>query len=164
MPPTGRTTEPALPRQPMLQRMKLPIIAVAFAALGAGAVTTYRLTAPDGRVVACRPGATPLARLELLFGMGKKDGGEVSDAEWRAFLDAEVSPRFPDGLMVLTGDGQWRSSVGGGRAKEKSRIVEIWYRPTADSEARIEAIRTSYKRRYGQESVMRVDGVSCVSF
>jgi hypothetical protein len=147
----------------MLQRMRLPMIALAFASLGAGAVATYRLIAPDGRVVVCRPGATPLARLELLFGMGKKDGSEVSDTEWRAFLDAEVSPRFPDGLMVLTGDGQWRSSVDG-RAKEKSRIVEIWYRPSADSEARIEAIRSSYKHRYGQESVMRVDGVSCVSF
>jgi hypothetical protein len=147
----------------MLQNMKLPMIALAFAGLGAGAVTTYRLTAPDGRIVTCRPGATALARLELLFGMGKKDGSEVSDAEWRAFLDAEVTTRFPDGLMVLTGDGQWRSSVGG-RAKEKSRIVEIWYRPSADSDARIEAIRSAYKGRYGQESVMRVDGVSCVSF
>ena len=124
----------------MLQYMKLPMIALAFASLGAGAVTTYRLTAPDGRIVACRPGATPLARLELLFGMGKRDGSEVSDAEWRAFLDAEVSPRFPDGLMVLTGDGQWRSNVGR-RAKEKARIVEIWYRPAAESEAKIEAIR-----------------------
>ena len=71
----------------MLQNIKLPMIALAFAGLGAGAVTTYRLTAPDGRIVACRPGATALARLELLFGMGKKDGSEVSDAEWRAFLD-----------------------------------------------------------------------------
>jgi hypothetical protein len=111
----------------------------------------------------CRPGATPLARLELLFGMGRKEGGEVSDAEWRAFLDTEVTPRFPDGLMVLTGDGQWRSSVSG-RAKEKSRIVEIWYRPSPDSEPKIEAIRSAYKGRYGQDSVMRVDGVSCVSF
>ena len=147
----------------MLQQVKLPMIVLAFAGLGAGAVTTYRVTTPDPGGLACRPGATPLARLELLFGMGKKDGSEVSDAEWRAFLEAEVSPRFPDGLMVLTGDGQWRSSVDG-RAKEKSRIVEIWYRPSADSENRIEAIRASYKRRYGQESVMRVDGVSCVSF
>jgi Protein of unknown function (DUF3574) len=113
--------------------------------------------------MACRPGATALARLALLFGMGKKDGSEVSDAEWRAFLDIEVSPRFPDGLMVLTGDGQWRSSVGG-RAKEKARIVEIWYRPATDSDGKIEAIRSAYKGRYGQESVMRVDGVSCVSF
>jgi hypothetical protein len=65
--------------------------------------------------------------------------------------------------MVLTGDGRWRNSVDG-RAKEKSRIVEIWYRPSAGSEASLEAIRSSYKHRYGQESVMRVDGVSCVSF
>jgi hypothetical protein len=147
----------------MLQQVKLPMIVLAFAGLGAGAVTTYRVTTPDPRGLTCRPGATPLARLELLFGMGKKDGGEVSDAEWRAFLDTEVSPRFPDGLMVLTGDGQWRSSLSG-RAKEKSRIVEIWYRPSADSDPKIEAIRSAYKSRYGQESVMRVDGVSCVSF
>lgn len=147
----------------MLQQVKLPMIVLAFAGLGAGAVATYRVTTPDQRGLTCRPGAAPLARLELLFGMGKKEGGEVSDAEWRAFLDTEVSPRFPDGLMVLTGDGQWRSSVSG-RAKEKSRIVEIWYRPSADSEPKIEAIRSAYKGRYGQESVMRVDGVSCVSF
>src|ERR1043166_941688 len=135
MPVTRRA--PPTPRDDtaMLQHMKLPMIALAFAGLGAGAVTTYRATAPDTRIVACRPGATALARLELLFGMGKKDGSEVSDAEWRAFLDIEVSPRFPDGLMVLTGDGQWRSSVGG-RAKEKARMVEIWYRPAADSDGK----------------------------
>jgi hypothetical protein len=74
-----------------------------------------------------------------------------------------VSPRFPDGLMVLTGYGQWRDSAGG-RAREKARVVEIWYRPSADSDARIEAIRAAYKGRFAQESVMRVDGVSCVSF
>jgi hypothetical protein len=142
---------------------RLPAIAVACAGLGAGAVATYRLTAPEPRAVACRPGAKALARLELLFGMGKPDGAEVSDGEWRAFLDAEVSPRFPDGLMVLTGYGQWRDSAGG-RAREKARVVEIWYRPSADSDARIEAIRAAYKGRFAQESVMRVDGVSCVSF
>ena len=69
----------------MLQQLKLPVIALAFAGLGAGAVATYRLTAPDGRLAACRPGATPLARLELLFGMGKKDGSEVSERSGAPF-------------------------------------------------------------------------------
>jgi hypothetical protein len=147
----------------MMQYLRLPAIALAFAGLGAGAVVSYRTLFPEPRGAACRAGATALARLELLFGMGKKDGGEVSEAEWRAFLDAEVTPRFPDGLMVMMAYGQWRS--GAGRpAKENSRVVEIWYRPTADSEARIEAIRAAYKSRFGQESVMRVDGISCVSF
>jgi hypothetical protein len=149
--------------QTIAQYARLPVIALACAGLGAGAVATYRLTAPEPRAVICRPGATALARLELLFGRGKADGEEVSDGQWRTFLDAEVSPRFPEGLMVLTGYGQWRSSEGG-RAREKSRVVEIWYRPAADSDAKIEAIRTAYKVRFGQESVMRVDGVSCVSF
>ncbi len=147
----------------MMQQLRLPMLAVAFAGLGAGAVATYRLTGPEWRIVACRPGAAALARLELLFGMAKPDGSEVSDAEWRAFLEAEVSSRFPDGLMVLTGYGQWRSTETGS-AREKSRVVEIWYRPAADSDAKIETIRAAYKTRFGQESVMRVDGVSCVSF
>jgi hypothetical protein len=40
----------------------------------------------------------------------------------------------------------------------------IWYRREADSEAGIEAIRQAYKAQFQQESVMRVDGASCVSF
>jgi hypothetical protein len=65
--------------------------------------------------------------------------------------------------MVLTGHGEWRSKVGR-RAREKTRVIEIWYRLAADSDAKIETIRTAYKTSFGQESVMRVDGVSCVSF
>jgi hypothetical protein len=147
----------------MMQQLRLSMVAVAFAGLGVGALAGYRLIGTEWRIVTCRPGATALARLELLFGMARPDGDEVSDAEWRAFLDSEVSPRFPDGLMVLTGYGQWRSSETGS-AREKARVVEIWYRPAADSDAKIETIRAAYKSRFGQESVMRVDGVSCVSF
>jgi hypothetical protein len=147
----------------MMQQFRLPVVAVAFAGLGAGAVATYKWAAPEPGIASCRKGASPLARLELLFGMGKADGGEVSEVEWRAFLDKEISPRFPKGLMVLTGYGQWRTSAGG-RAEEKTRVIEIWYRTTPDSEAKIEAIRSAYKARFAQESVMRVDGVSCVSF
>jgi uncharacterized protein DUF3574 len=147
----------------MMQQLRLPMVVLALTGLGAGAVATFRLTGPEWRIVTCRPGATAFARLELLFGMGKADGNEVSDAEWRAFLETEVSPRFPEGLMVLTGLGLWRSSEGS-QAREKSRMVEIWYRPARNSDANIEAIRAAYKTRFGQESVMRVDGVSCVSF
>ena len=139
------------------------MVAVAFAGLGVGALAGYRLIGTEWRIVTCRPGATALARLELFFGKAMPHGDEVSDAELRAFLDSEVSPRFPDGLMVLTGYGQWRSSETGS-AREKARVVEIWYRPAADSDAKIETIRAAYKSRFGQESVMRVDGVSCVSF
>jgi hypothetical protein len=81
----------------MLQNMKLPMIALAFAGLGRRRGHDLSIDGAGRAHRACRPGATALARLELLFGMGKKDGSEVSDTEWRAFLDTEVSPRFPDG-------------------------------------------------------------------
>jgi Protein of unknown function (DUF3574) len=43
-------------------------------------------------------------------------------------------------------------------------MLVIWYRHEATTEAAIEAIRGAYKKWFGQESVLRVDGASCVSF
>jgi len=88
----------------------------------------------------------------------------VTEAEWAAFLDEEVTPRFPDGLTVLTGNGQWRNSKGI-VTKETSALLIILYEPSAEKETAIEDIRAAYKDRFQQESVMRVDGgESCVSF
>jgi hypothetical protein len=147
----------------MNEQLRLPILALAFAGVSAVAVAAYYAVAPPPMSAACRVAATPYARLELLFGLGRKDGTEIGEADWRAFLDSEVTPRFPDGLTVLNGYGQWRNGAGA-IAREKSVMLVIWHRRTADSEARIEAIRAAYKARFGQESVLRVDGVSCVSF
>ena len=146
----------------MMQYLRLSAIALAFAGLGVGTVTAYRLMGSDP-AAACRAGASAYARLELLFGLGKQGGGEVSEEEWRAFLETEVTPRFPDGLTVVAAYGQWRSRSGE-VAREPSRVLVIWYRREAASEAGIEAIRQAYKAQFSQESVMRVDGISCVSF
>ena len=146
----------------MTQRFGWPALAIVSAALGAGLVTAYRANV-DPPAAACQLGAAGMARLELLFGMGRKDGGEISDAEWAAFLDAEVTPRFPAGLTVLSGYGQWQGESGE-LTREKSRVLLVWYQRAADSERKIEAIRSAYKQRFAQESVMRVDGRSCVSF
>ena len=111
----------------------------------------------------CPEGASAMAQVDLLFGTGRRDQPPVSANEWADFLDTQVTPRFPDGLTVLRGDGQWRG--GDGRiGKEDSIVLLIWYEPSAQAEAGIEAIRTAYKARFDQESVMRVDGASCVSF
>jgi len=113
---------------------------------------------------ACAEGAFPLARLELYFGTQKPGGAPVTEAEWAAFLDEEVTPRFPDGLTVLTGNGQWRNSRGV-VTKETSSVLVILYEPSGEKEAAIEDIRAAYKDRFDQESVMRVDaGMQCVSF
>lgn len=147
----------------MTQRFGLPALAIVSAAVGAGLVTVYRAApAPTPATLACRAGAA-MDRLELLFGMGKPDGSTISDADWTAFLDAEVTPRFPDGLTVLSGYGQWRGDSGK-LTREASRVLLVWYKPAPDTEHKIEAIRAAYRERFSQDSVMRVDSRSCVSF
>ncbi|MGI8485914.1 MAG: DUF3574 domain-containing protein [Thermomicrobiales bacterium] len=103
---------------------------------------------------------------ELYFGTTKPNGMELTDEEFNTFVDNEITPRFPDGLTVLTGYGQWRNSKGEATS-EKSVVVIILAPndPTGKTSAKIEEIRTAYKTQFDQESVLRTDtpGV-CVSF
>ena len=130
--------------------------------LTGGPASAQRAEAPAFGL-SCAASAKPMARVELMFGLSRRTGGTVSEAEWRAFLAEEVSPRFPDGLTVLSGRGQWRTAEKR-LVREPMRMVVVLYTPSADSDARIEAVRASYKQRFGQESVLRVDSGACVSF
>lgn len=103
-----------------------------------------------------------MARLELVLGAATPRG-VVGPRAWARFLATEVTPRFPDGLSVFEGTGQWRTGIRG-VTRERSRLLLIWYEPDASSEARIEAIRAAYKRQFRQTSVLRADSTSCISF
>lgn len=113
--------------------------------------------------LACPAGAEVMSRLELVFGLTMPGGRPIGDKAFRRFLDREVTPRFPDGLTLLSGDGQWRNRAGR-ITKEPSRLLLVWYRASPDSDQSIEAIREAYKKRFRQDSVLRVDGAGCVRF
>jgi hypothetical protein len=104
------------------------------------------------------------ARTELYFGKGKPDGSTVTDDEFRAFLDDVITPRFPDGLTVLPGGGQFLGSSG--MITREAAMFVILHYPAGkkDRNTRIEEIRDIYRKIFRQESVLRVDGESCVSF
>ena len=104
------------------------------------------------------------ARTELFFGTSRPDGTTVSDDKFKRFLDAQVTPRFPDGLTLLTGSGQFKNSSGV-IIQERSKLLILLY-PLTDEDAsnRIEAIREIYKQMFQQESVLRVDSRAGVSF
>ncbi len=103
-------------------------------------------------------------RTELFFGSSKPGGSIVTDEEFEHFLKREITPRFPDGLTLLVGTGQFKNSKGE-IIQEKSRLLILLY-PFGESGSseRIEQIRDAYKSAFGQESVIRADGLSCVSF
>ena len=103
-------------------------------------------------------------RTELYFGSAKPDGSVVSEAEFQQFIDREVTPRFPDGLTLLTGYGQFRNSTGV-IIKERSALLILLYPLSVrDANRKLQEIRESYKRAFQQESVLRVDSLATVSF
>ncbi|MFJ5440275.1 DUF3574 domain-containing protein [Pectobacterium brasiliense] len=97
----------------------------------------------------------------LYFGLNRPAGPVISEAEWKAFLDGDVTPRFKEGLTVFDAKGQWLGNDGV-VARENSKALMLIH--GADKERDIEALRTIYKSRFVQESVMRIDAPVCVAF
>ena len=102
--------------------------------------------------------------VQLLFGRSMKGGGRIDDAAWRDFLARSVTPRFPDGLTVLEGSGQWRQHSTGMIVSEPSTVVEIVTEGSAETLRRLDAIRAEYRDRFAQELVGLVVNQSCASF
>jgi Protein of unknown function (DUF3574) len=141
----------------------LLFLAVSCVGIAIGLQSTGPAATPAKPRLECPAPARVMSRLEMLFGTARRDEAPVTDEDWRAFLDVEVTPRFPSGLTTLRGPGQWRGSDGH-LTREQTNILVIWHEPSRRADADIEAIRSAYKTRFNQESVMRVDGLSCVSF
>ncbi|MDF1505550.1 DUF3574 domain-containing protein, partial [Roseisolibacter sp. H3M3-2] len=123
----------------------------------AGAVlggVVARAAASAAAVVApASPAATQVER--LYFGRNVGDTAVVSDSAWAAFVHAVLTPAFPDGATIWAADGRWRARDG--RAvREPSFVVELVHAPTPDADARVRRVVAAYKRRFGQQAVLRV--------
>jgi hypothetical protein len=111
----------------------------------------------------CSEGRDAFLRTELYFGLARRDG-TVSEQEFQRFVDSQVTPRFPEGLTLIAATGQFRDRDGTVRA-ERTKVLILLYPPRdAHAGARIEAIRSDYRQRFAQQSVLRADSVSCASF
>ena len=109
------------------------------------------------------PTAKPVARTELFFGLRKPNGTEVNNAEFQRFLDREVTPRFPDGFTLLTGNGQFKNTRGV-ILQERAHLLILLYPVAIDSSQKIEQIRKAYMTAFQQQSVLRADELACASF
>jgi len=103
---------------------------------------------------------------KLYFGLGPADHPEqgISESEWRAFLDREVTPRFPSGLSVLDVYGQWQGKNQKQVERLRSKMLIILYADSAENRAKIDAIRAAWKKKTGDQSVLRVTEPADVSF
>jgi hypothetical protein len=103
---------------------------------------------------------------KLYFGLGPADHPEqgISETDWRDFLDREVTPRFPAGLSVVDVYGQWQGKNEAAPERLRSKMLIVLYPDTAENREKIEAIRAAWKRKTGDESVLRVTEPADVSF
>lgn len=102
--------------------------------------------------------------VQLFFGRTMANGAEIAEAEWRDFLAASVTPRFPDGLTVLQARGQWRQRSTGKVISQPSTVVEIVTEGTPAAFEKFAAIRAEYRKRFAQESVGLVTNRACASW
>lgn len=105
---------------------------------------------------ACKQPAQAFARTDLFFGRARP-AGAVSEAQFQAFVDAEVTPRFPGGLTLLTGTGQFRDRHGATVVEGTHLLILLYPLRDAQADRKIDAIRSDYRRRFEQQSVLRAD-------
>jgi hypothetical protein len=101
--------------------------------------------------------ATPASTVSdrLFFGRSIPGGGEVSDAQWNAFVTEVIMPRFPDGFTVWRGSGHWKGDDGASVSEDAS-VLEVVHARDAATNAKLAEIAQAYRQRFNQEAVMGV--------
>nr|WSW69839.1 DUF3574 domain-containing protein [Streptomyces sp. NBC_00995] len=151
------------------RRAALAAVTAGLAILAAGTPVAYATLGTDAPADA-RPAAAARGEAyietRLYFGTERPDGGpDVTDPQFLAFIDAEVTPRFPNGLTIQDGRGQWRDSHGV-IERERSYELTLLY-PASEARLRdpqIERIRDAYEKAYAQDSVARLEERTAADF
>lgn len=112
----------------------------------------------------CAPPGRSMVTVEMLFGrkIGNRLG--VSDKDFTAFINDEITPRFPDGITVVDARGQWRDAKRNVIVREPSKLVKLLFAEDAQKRADVAALVDSYKRKFSQESVLVSMQASCATF
>lgn len=120
---------------------------------------------PDEESLSCPQGWDQVTEYRLYFGRGDASGapGAVSDQDWQQFLADTVTPRFPEGLTVTDGAGQWRNESGE-VLREKSKVLTLLVWPDDTARQRLDEITAEYESRFNQESVLLTSSPTCASF
>ena len=104
---------------------------------------------------ACAPkvepgGLEPMVTERLYFGRNIGNALGVTDSAWAVFVRDVVGARL-DGFTVWTAEGSWKGT------REPVFVLEVLHAErAAGADSAIVAIISEYKRRFNQESVLRV--------
>lgn len=94
----------------------------------------------------------------LFCGRSIPGGGQVTDADIDEFVDEVVTPRFPEGFTMWTATGNWRGG------EEETLVLEFVHPYGRRYDDAVREIADEYRRRFRQESVMRVTQPALMEF
>jgi hypothetical protein len=109
--------------------------------------------APQPQAPACTQPLKPAVEVDLFY-------GAVSDADWASYLADEVTPRFPDGLTVIDGAGQWRAPSGV-ISHERSKLLVIIVFDAPAHAPKVQAAIDAYLKRFHQQAVLHTEHAVC---
>lgn len=127
------------------------------------AALAFATAAAAQEPASCPAGQEAHRTAQLFFGRNAGEKAMVSAADFRRFLDHDVTPRFPDGLTVVDGGGQWRGEENH-LIRQASKVVMVVLPKGRDASGRVEQVRSAYKAKFHQESVLTITQTACVSF
>ena len=113
---------------------------------------------------ACPAGEKPMRMAQLFFGQNIGGRPGISDAEFRKFTDEELTPRFPAGLTVLDGGGQWKGPDNKLIREASKVVVLVLPMHGGDVLRKLGEVRQAYNQRFHQDSVMLVTQTACAAF
>ncbi|MBX3483038.1 DUF3574 domain-containing protein [Phenylobacterium sp.] len=108
----------------------------------------------------CPAGQAELRTAQVF--LAAKAPARLNDADIRRFVDQEVTPRFPDGVTVVDGGGQWKGDENQ-MIRDAAKVLTIVLPAAGDPMGRVEAVRAAYRARFRQESVVVLPPPACIA-
>lgn len=142
---------------------RLALLVAAIAVFLTGAACTSSSAAEPIDATACPAGTQRVIEYRLF--MGRNSGGEevVDDQTWDVFVRDIVTPKFPAGLTVLDGHGQWQDASGV-VDRERSKVLVILAQDDDEAPQRIAEVARAYKGLFNQFAVLVTSEWTCASF
>jgi Protein of unknown function (DUF3574) len=113
----------------------------------------------------CAPGfGSPVEVFTLFLGKSIPGRGELTDSEWRAFLDTIVTANLPNGYTLLDGNGGWMNPGTHQTVREGTKVLLVALPESPDSLTAVNRIRTAYQVMYQQQLVGMTVEHACGEF
>lgn len=94
---------------------------------------------------------------DLYFGQSRPDGSIISANEWDHFKSHQIAPLFKEGCTIVNTTGTWLDPVKNQLITEPTYVVIYFYKKSQKISGKIDSLRSNYRLRFQQQSVLRID-------